>query len=118
MHYFNRLFLLLCLSISPVLAFDNEIVIKGKVIEGVTIDILTLSESKDSIYLFSNSRSGVKITVKELNYYNESRIKNILNNGMEYPLPAVYRLFKSSSFLGAPYVSFGNVVLGVGITVQ
>jgi hypothetical protein len=117
-YLFNKLFLLLLLSISPILAFDNEIVINGKVVEGVTIDILTLREKRDSIYMFSNSNSGVKITVKELTKHKDSSLKNILNNGEEYPLPAVYSLFKSSSFLGAPYISLPYVVLGVGISVQ
>ncbi len=116
MNFFSKLFLLLSLSISHNLAFDNEIVIKGKVVEGVTIDFLKLSESKDSIYLFSNSKTGVKITVKELN--NQNNIKNIINNGEKYPLPAVYSLYRSSSFLGTPYVSLPFVVLGVGISVQ
>lgn len=118
MHFFKKSFLVLLLFASPILAFDNEIVIRGKVIEGVTIDILTLSERKDSIYLFSNSKTGVQITVKEITNHKKKSIKNILNNGVVFPLPAVYRVFKSSCFLGTPGVCIDNIVLGVDISVQ
>lgn len=118
MYYFAKLCILLSFILSPILAFDNEIFIKGEVIEGVTVDILSLSESKDNIYLFSNSKTGIKVRVKELGDQNNKGINKILNNGVVYPLPAVYRVYKSSCFLGTSGFCIGDIVLGIDISVQ
>lgn len=116
MNYCAKLFLLL-LFISPLLAFDNEIIVKGKVIDGVSFDILMLSEKRGNLFLYTNSKTGAKITVKELGSSGKNN-KTILNNGLEYPLPLIYELFDSSSFLGTSPLPLESIILGVDISIH
>ena len=116
MSYLTKLFLLLILIISPIFAFDNEITIRGKVIEGISIDVLNLSENRDNIYLFTNSKIGARITVKELDSHDKNRIKSILNNGLPYTLPMTYELFNSSSFLGTSPLLLDDIILGIDVS--
>lgn len=118
MNYFTKLFLLLFLITSPISAFDNEIRIKAKVIEGISIGILNLSEGRDNIYLSTNSKLGAKITVKELSKDDKNRIKNILNNGLKFKLPMSYELFNNSSFLGTSPLPYGDIILGIDVSVH
>ena len=116
MSYFTKLFLLLILIISPIFAFDNEITIRGTVVEAISIDVLNLSKRRDDVYLYTNYKVGARITVRELDSHDKNRIKNILNNGHQYTLPMTYELFNSSSFLGTSPLSLEDIILGVGVS--
>ena len=118
MSCFTKLILLLVFIISPILAFDNEITIRGTIVEGISIDVLNLSESKEDIFLYTNSEAGARITVKTLDCSDKNRIKNILNNGDQYTLPMTYELFDSSSFLGTSPLNFDKIILGIDISVH
>lgn len=118
MSCFTKLISLLVFIISPIFAFDNEIIIRGSVVEGVSVNILNLSESKEDIFLFTNSIDGARITVKTLDCSDKNRMKNILNNGDQYTLPMTYELFDSSSFLGTSPLNFDKIILGIDISVH
>ena len=116
MNCISKLFLFLVLLISPIFAFDNEINIRGKVVEGLQIDLLTLSENREDIFLFTNSKIGAKITVKTLDCDNKSGLKNIFNNGKQYTLPMTYQLFNKTCFLGTSPLCYENIILGIDIS--
>ena len=117
MNYFVRLFLLLFLSQQTfLLALDNEIVIKGQVLGIVSVDTLMLSKSKNNVFLFSNSNLGATIFVRELSLNNSTSNRNIFNNGIKQPLPLIYELFNTSSFLGTSPLDLENIILGIDIS--
>ena len=117
MNYVKKSFILLILFLqNTLLAFDNEIVITGRVLDGVSIDTMMLSKDKNNIFLFTNSKLGARISVKEL--YPDKKIKkiNILNNGQKESLPLIYELFNTPSFLGTSPIKLNNITLGIDIS--